>query len=246
MYRESAKTGDEEVLYTGASGVSPVILGSLLIGPLFLVGIGALTNAMGTMALAALPFFAAFAILLGLRRTTVITTHALRSKSFFRTRVFPLETIARLVVPHAQAAALAATSDSKLSASVLVYDVQGAWFALPSAVPTNLLQRIVASALPGAVKRAEDLIASGGRYRDADDFSAIDAENLHGKAIGFTVTPKTAKLDAIASINADGRVALTDGSSFMIAAQDLVLSELLKRRGVSIQVPMALDLLVRP
>ena len=246
MYRESAKTGDEEVLYTGTSGVSPLILGSLVVGPLFLVGIGALTNAVGTMVLAALPFVAAFLILLGVRRTTVITTHALRSKSFFRARVFPLDAIARLVVPHPQAAALAATSDSKLSASVLVYDVQGAWFALPSAVPTNVLQRIVASALPGAVKRAEELIASGGRYRDADDFSAIDADSLHGKVIGFTVSSKSTKLDAITSIDANGRVALADGSSFMIAAQDLVLSELLRRRGVVIQVPMALDLLIRP
>lgn len=241
MYRQPAAPEDDVILFTCTTGVSPAILGLLLVGPVLLVGLGVLTDAAGTMLLAGLPFVFALFVLWIARRTTVITHKTLRSRRFFATRTFPLHAVVRLAVPHASAAALAATSDSRLTAGLLVWDATGSLFAIPSQVPTEILRGVVAQALPAALQRAEEAIAAGGRYADADGLSALDPTSLHGRTVGLLASvPRTAKLETVVRVDANGRVELSQGASFMIAAQDLVLCELLRRRGVTLDVPMAL------
>jgi hypothetical protein len=243
-YRDPAAAPDEE-LWRATTGVSPFVIGLLLVGPLFLVGVGALTNAVGTMAIAAAPFLVAAGLLTALRRTTIVRQRTLTTKSLLATRELAWADVARLVVPHGSGAALAATSASKLAASLLLRDAAGALFVVPGGAPREVVQRVVASALPGALARAEATIAAGGRYADADGFSGLDATKLHGKYVGLTLSERSAELGAITRVTGEGRVEHA-GEPFLIAALDLVLHALLAKRGVPIEVPWSLAPLLPP
>ncbi len=239
MYRDAATQPDEE-LFRATTGVAPFVVGLLFVGPVFLVGVGALTNAIVTMVIAALPFWAAAGLLLALRRTTIVRERSLTTKSLLATRGLAWTDVGRLSVPHASTAAFAATSGSKLAAALVLWDTEGRIFAIPGGASPDVLRRVVTAALPGAVERAEAALAAGGRYSDADGFSGLAGTTLSGKYIGLTVSPRTAELSTITRITTDGRVEHA-GESFLISAQDLVLHTLLVKRGVPVDVPWPLE-----
>jgi hypothetical protein len=190
------------------------------------------------MLVASLPFLGAFVLLLASRRTTTITTRAVRATRFFRTRTVPLDAVTHLVVPHASAAALAATADSRLAAALLVWDTAGKWFAVPHTVPIDVLRRVVAQALPSALERAEQSLSGGSRYMDPDAFSGLDDTNLYGTSIGVVSNKScSAPLASVVRVTAEGRVETRNGEPFLVGAQDLVLAALLRRRGIEVLTP---------
>ena len=174
-------------------------------------------------------------------RTVTVTTSAVRTRQGFVTRTLDLRDVSRLACPHPSAAGLAVSRSSRLAASLLLWSADGKIFALPDDVPREVLVHVAKVALPPAVKRAEAIIQGGGTYRDPDGLSSIDTTKVHGIRIGMLSNQKAeANLDEVTLVDRGGHVS-TRSESFMIGGQDLVLRQLLVRRGIANDVPPLLE-----
>ncbi len=231
-YRSEART-DRPQLLAVTRPASKTILAVLGLGSVFMAAVGFLTRNMAFVPVA-LVFAASVVVILLLRQKTVIYEDRILQGRLVKRTLVIAETrhVFHRDAGRDPSLGVTAVSAAQLD-EVLLVSRSGVKVTLPTVdVPAELRGEIVQSALAAAVKNAEDLIASGGTYRDPDNLHGLDASQLHGFKVGLTLKKVTTPLADVVTLGSSGVVGTKDGEAFSIGQFDAVLAELLRRRGL--------------
>jgi hypothetical protein len=231
-YRAAARATDAP-RFVAKRPLPTFVLGALLVGLAGMIATTLLTANARLLPYASLFALPAVAIVLLRTKTTLYDDRIVQGRLAAKT--LKLEDATHVIHMHAGIDPfLSATAVSAAGLDLVTIATRnGTTVAIAaSEIPKPILDDVVRTALASAVDAAERAIASGTGYRGLDDLSGLDVAAIHGFAVGLVLRRVSMPLEDIVAIASTGLVTSKSGSTFRIARADLVLEELLRRRGL--------------